>query len=373
MPINLFLVIDAKSEVYSNFFMNEFYLKPKLYKRVKAFISKNNIEFRESFSNKFHHREGSTPSGKIYRFNLYCKKLNKNIAHYAFLPMKLVLADKTFLGGQSSNVWVDDNFQGKGLSSYLISKSLFSLRKKGFYFHYGFPNEKMYKIWKNSINVNYVGVGDFLVKPNKLENILEKRNIYINKYIIKSANFILKSFLNLFFLFREKNQYSIEVVDKFSEDFDKFIKDNTINYTKFFEKNHKELNWRYALDKYKIFVAKNKKSEICGYLVSSLQKKENLNLATLIDFHLKKNEEVSLLKNLLFHYENEFKECDLYCYLCLPFQPQKKLLKKFMYFKLDTSKMKRSFWLFFQTLRDFDIKSENYVWNITFYDSTDSF
>ena len=79
------------------------------------------------------------------------------------------------------------------------------------------------------------------------------------------------------------------------------------------------------------------------------------------------------MKNLLFHFENEFKECDFYCYLCLPSQPQKELLKKFMYYKLNTSNMKRSFWMFFQSLRNLDVRFENYDWNITFYDSTDSF
>jgi hypothetical protein len=353
--------------------MNEFYLKPKLYKRVKKFIYENDIEFRESSSNKFHHRKGSTPSGKICRFNLFCKNSNKNIAHYAFLPMKLIIANNVFLGGQSSNVWVDNNFQGKGLSSYLISKSLSNLKEKGYYFHYGFPNEKMYKIWKNSINVNYIGTGDFLVKPNKLDNILKKKNIHFPKFLIKIINILLKNIPKLFFLFRKKNLYSIEIIEKFTEDFNKFIKRNTSNSVKYFEKNHEELNWRYAFDNYKIFVAKNKKSEICGYLVSSLQKKENLNLGTLIDFHLKKNEEIPLLKNLLFHFENEFKECDFYCYLCLPSQPQKELLKKFMYYKLNTSNMKRSFWMFFQSLRNLDFRFENYDWNITFYDSTDSF
>ena len=196
--------------------MNEFYLKPKLYKRVKKFIYENDIEFRESSSNKFHHRQGSTPSGKICRFNLFCKNSNKNIAHYAFLPMKLIIANNVFLGGQSSNVWVDNNFQGKGLSSYLISKSLSNLKEKGYYFHYGFPNEKMYKIWKNSINVNYIGTGDFLVKPNKLDNILKKKNIHFPKFLIKIINILLKNILKLFFLFRKKNLYSIEIIEKFT-------------------------------------------------------------------------------------------------------------------------------------------------------------
>ena len=117
--------------------MKQFDIKSKLLNRVVKFLDNNNIVFQISSCEKFYHREGETPTDKIYVFNLYSNSIKKIIAQYTFLPMKLLAKGKFFLGGQSSNVWVNKNFQGKGLSSYLIGKSLEYLKDRNYTFHYG--------------------------------------------------------------------------------------------------------------------------------------------------------------------------------------------------------------------------------------------
>jgi GNAT superfamily N-acetyltransferase len=354
--------------------MKQFHIKSKLLNRVIKFLNNNDIVFQISFCRNFYHRNGKTPTDKVYVFNLYSNITKKVVAEYTFLPMKLLAKEKIFLGGQSSSVWVDKNFQGKGLSSYLISKSLEYLKNQNYTFHYGFPNEKIYKIYKNSINVEYIGIADFIIKLNKTENILKKKNIKILLPMSFFFNFLIKLFFKLFFFYERNKEYKIESINRFTSEIDIFIEANINKNLIYFQKNFSELNWRYSDKRYKIFLAKNKYSEICGYLIGSVQKKEGLNVAAIIDFHLKKGEETKILYPLLKNFEKYYENCDLYCYLCLPHQIEKKFLKKFFYFSFNTSKLKRSFWMFFQPLNEINLnykKSEN--WHISFYDSLDTF
>ena len=275
--------------------MKQLDIKLKLLNRVAKFLNNNDIVFQISSCEKFGHRDGKTPTDKIYIFNLYSNRTKKVIAQYAFLPMKLLTREKFFLGGQSSSVWVDKKLQGKGLSSYLISKSLEYLKNHNYSFHYGFPNEKIYKIYKNSINVEYIGIGDF-IKP------LLPISFFIN--------FLIKLFFKLNFFFKKNNEYKIESIDSFTSEIDIFIEANVDKNLIYFQKNFNELNWRYSDKRYKIFIAKNKYLEICGYLIGSIQKKEGLKVAAIIDFCLKKKEETKVLSSLLESFEKYYENCD---------------------------------------------------------------
>ena len=354
-----------------NSLMHTTNFQKKIILRATQYCQKENIKFKIYNTNSFHHRSGTVPSGKILRFGLFSSK--KQIAHYAFIPRILIFNNKKFLGGQSSNVWVKKNFEGKGLSVYLIFLALNYLKNNNFKFHYGFPNENMFKIWKDGLNVKYLGNAAFVIKPNNIDKILIKLNISIPGILIKILNNIVHFSLK-FFLFSTCNTYKVIKIKKFPPQLREYLAKNFKNNAYHFEKNIDELKWRYESDKYQLFICYDKLENICGYLVGTIQEKEGLQISAILDYHVNKKNAYSILKLLIKEFEQHYSSSNLHAGIFFKHQPQIKELRKLGYFKLNTNKQKRSFWMFFQSLTEdyvFDYSEDK--WNISFYDSTDSF
>ena len=344
----------------------------KIFEKAKNYCDKNNIAFKTFNKSLSSARNDLTPNGKILNFGLFENHLQ--IANYTFIPRVLNFKNRQFLGGQSSDVWVSNKFQGKGLSLYLIYLALKFLKKKNYKFHYGFPNDKMWKIWKNALNVNYIGNAKLLLKTNKLEFIFKKFKINLSPSVIFFFNFIIKNILKIF-LFSINKKYKVIQLNEFPDELDSYIKNNLDINGYYFNKNLNELKWRYK-KKYSIFICYDNFNCICGYLIGSVETKENLVFAAIVDYQVNKKNSYSILKLLIKKFENYYSliHADIFGAMFFNHQLQVSQLKKYGYFKLNTTKQRRTFWMFFQSLDpsiNFDL-SEN-KWNISFYDSTDTF
>ena len=81
-----------------------------------------------------------------------------------------------------------------------------------------------------------------------------------------------------------------------------------------------------------------------------------------------------ILKSLIKSFENYYINSDIYSYVAFKHQKEKKELNKLGYINFNTKKQKRSFWMFCQSLDEkFTLSFDEKKWNISFYDSTDTF
>ena len=99
-----------------------------------------------------------------------------------------------------------------------------------------------------------------------------------------------------------------------------------------------------------------------------------MQISAILDYHVNKKNCYPILKLLIKEFELHYSSSNLHAGIFFKHQAQIKELNKFGYFKLNTNKQKRSFWMFIQSLNeDCVLDYSEDKWNISFYDSTDSF
>lgn len=199
----------------------------------------------------------TNPNGNFY--TILMKDKDKVISAYSVAPKKFSINCIIFPCVLSMDTMTDEDYRGRGISTYLARLTYEYAKRKGAYFVYGFPNKISRHLIFNKVNWVFFGKRDFI-----------RKNISKG---VKLAN--------------SMEIYSIKEIGKFDKDYNNFWEEFKKNYPIIINKDSIYLNWRFVnhpLTKYKKFLI-YEENEIIGYFIlKRFKDKEGHTLGHIVDF-----------------------------------------------------------------------------------------
>ncbi len=220
---------------------------------------------------------------KILILVLVCRiKDDKIIGCNHVIPRKIKLSDKTILSSMGTDVAVDKEFRGMGLTKGMRETRNRIKEKAGIYFNYGgSANQLLIESSKRRGNLPFPHESTTMYRIQDVDLFFKNKKI-TRKFIKKMGLELVKSYREVREKVRKKkivDTFEIHQVDNFDDRIVTFWDEIKDYYVFIREQNLEYLNWRFC-DKrggdYRVVVAE-KGDRILGYIVLRINKYDEAN------------------------------------------------------------------------------------------------
>jgi len=138
---------------------SDYYIERLTNSNFDKFVELHNLVFKKNESIETLQKKYDTSFiiEKYWVCMAFEKSTRKVVASYGVVPWLFNENEKKYLAAQSGDTMTVSNHRGKGLFGFLHAEVAALLKKQGFKFIFGFPNQKSYPVFKNKLNWKFYG------------------------------------------------------------------------------------------------------------------------------------------------------------------------------------------------------------------------